>query len=248
MEDLVAAFAQFAFDRRHERMCDNQAGKRNAARPFGKFKLKSAIFLLQASCQDRIAKARGLRAIHPQAIEIDIGHCEVIVPSKAFGFGKQGSVLGNQGVAAENQVRAGLPRSGGRVHVTRQAPGRLLHDERTPIIRLRNRLVARGEIQTHGRAVKGLERTRGHGAPHVFADLYANHAACHVRATKEQIRSKGNRLAEQLHDVTDNSRSRCKEACVVKFLVRRQIRLGNDAQHFTAMHDGSAIEDLIVDD
>ena len=56
-----------------------------------------------------------------EALQIDIGHGDLGVEFEALGLGQDGAVLGDQGVAGEDDVGAGLVWPGPGVEIGRQA-------------------------------------------------------------------------------------------------------------------------------
>jgi hypothetical protein len=95
--------------------------------------------------------------------------------------------------------------------------------------------------------VKRLQRAGRHRAPQVFADFDADDEVGQVRAAEQDVGPKRHIAAEQTDRSAIGGRGRRKEPGVVVFLVRRQVRLGDDAEHISAMDDRGAVVDLVID-
>ena len=98
-------------------------------------------------------------------------------------LGQQAAVLGDQAVAAEDQVGGRLRRPAPRVGVGRDATARLADHQAGPVRALADRLVAGRQVEQDRRPGDRLERTRRDRQPEVLADLDAHR---HPRPGVEQ--------------------------------------------------------------
>jgi hypothetical protein len=104
-------------------------------------------------------------------VEVEIGDRRRAGELEPSAFGDDRAVLGDQGVAAEDDVLRRLHRSARDVHIGRVEPARLLLDQLPAVVGLGHPVVARREVENHLGAGEGVIAARRRGSPQVFADL-----------------------------------------------------------------------------
>ena len=181
-EDLGAAAVELGALRRHERRARHlalQALHRSARanrNPAERLHERRAV--VEAGRDAAIGEQLGDVDILGDRVRVAANRLAVADPRR---LGQQPAVLGDQAMAAENDVgrRFGRPAAGHRIGGDRTA--RLAHDEIGAVLALADRLVAGRKVEQDGRPGHGLERAGGHGHPEVLADLDAHDDAATVR-------------------------------------------------------------------
>src|SRR5262245_29264736 len=99
-------------------------------------------------------------------------------------------------MTAEDQIGGRFPGPCARIHVSGNAPGRLLTYQLPSVVCLGDSLVAGGQVGQNCRPMKRLKGTGRHGSPQILADFHTDDEVTDIGATKQQVRSKRNISAE----------------------------------------------------
>ncbi len=166
---------------------------------------------------------------------------------------QQHAVLGDQAMAAEDDVRRGLGRPAAGHRIRRDAPARLADHQVGAVPALADRLVARREVHEHRRPGHGLERAGGHGHPEVLADLDADDQAplpafpARALRLEQEIDAERHDPAAQLDLRRLLADRRAEPPALVELLVIGQELLGHDAQHRAVGDRHGAVEQAVAD-
>ena len=114
---------------------------------------------------DRVGE-RGLpRALDAQPLHVHVGHDHLAVPAEALALGEQDAVLGDQQVAAEDEVGRGLVDAGVGVDVGGERAARLLAHQLAAVLGLGHEVVRGRGVQEDGGARDRVARARAGSAP-----------------------------------------------------------------------------------
>ena len=174
-----------------------------------------------------------------------------VVALEARRLGQQRAVLGDQAMAAEDDVGRRFADAAGGVDVGGDAAARLVDDELAAIGGLADDLVAGRQVDEHRRAGEGLEGAGRDRHPQVLADLDADDDAGHAaRPSKSRSVPNGDvPMAVPIEHASARLPCAGREpAGLVELLVIRQERLGHDAEQLPVLTDGGDVEELIVDE
>ncbi len=148
---------------------------------------------------DRVGE-RGLpRALDAQALHVDVGHDQLAVPPEALPLGEQHAVLGDQQVAAEDEVGRGLVDARVGVDVGGERAARLLAHQLAAVLGLGHEVVRGRGVQEDGGARDRVARAGRDRGPEVLADLDGEGHPGVLRQLEQEVRAEGNGLAGEAH-------------------------------------------------
>ena len=182
-------------------------------------------------------------ALHEEALGVHVGHDQLAVAAEALALREHGRVLGDEEVAAEDDVGRGLVDAGVGIDVGGDGAARLHLHQLAAVFRLAHEVVRRRGAQQHGGPRHGVEAARRHGRPEVLADL---HPQAHARLRLEreqQARAEGRRRPRQHHLAAGGFSRRREPALLVVLLVARQVGLRDDTQQPAGLDDRGRIEE-----
>ena len=171
-----------------------------------------------------------LSPLRGQPVHINIPvNCLVL---KAAGLRQKRSVLRNQIVAAEYQIRGGFSFPGGGVQIAADKTGRLSRHQISPIRILSCDFIPRRQVHNHGSSRHGMFHAGRSRHPEILADLRRHHKPGHLEAGKQNPRAKGNLLPSQFHH-PHPAVCRGKLPGLIVFRIVGQIHLRNQTQNFS---------------
>ena len=194
-----------------------------------------------------IAEAVGAQAVDAQAVEVDVGDQQRVVAPKALRLGQERAVLGDQAVAAEDDIGGRFLDAAGGVDVGGHAAAGLVDDELPAIAALPMTSLLADRLSSTVAPAQGLERAGRDRHPEVLADLDADDQALDVVGVEEAGRCRRGRGSPSRTTVAAARRGGGGEpAALVELLVIGDERFGHDAEHLAAVQHGGAVEELIV--
>ena len=107
------------------------------------------------------------QAFPSQAFHINLTDDQLFFERETFGSGKQTAVFVNQGIPRENHVGSRFTKTTGREYVSRQAPCRLLCQQRTEVLVLTDIFRIGRQVEDNLGSFQHQGRTRGYGRPYI---------------------------------------------------------------------------------
>ena len=196
-----------------------------------------------AGSVDGIGKGGLARALDAQPLHVHVGHHELAVPAEALPLGEQDAVLGDQEVAAEDEVGRGLVDAGVGVDVGGERPARLLAHQLAAVLGLGHEVVRGRGVQQDGGARDRVARARGDRRPEVLADLDGERHAGVLRQLEQDVGAEGSRLAGEAHLALACLARGGEPALLVVLLVAREEGLRHDAQEAARLDDRRRVEE-----
>ena len=183
-------------------------------------------------------------AFEGQPFEVHVGCYELLVERETFAFAQDHAVLGDQGVAGEDQVGRGFAEAGRAVDVGRDRAARLLGDELPQVVVLADRLGRGREVEDHAGAVLRRVRRGRHGGPEVLAEFDAELRAVHG---KREVRAEVGLLPRHVDLLLRDSGPGGEPAGFVELRVARDVGFGHHAEDAPLREDdGTVVERLAV--
>ena len=146
-EDLLAALAQLLLARAGRTGGRRRRGAGRPARLAAVQRERHAREVAAgADVQRGVAEAVGADAVGAQAVEVDVGDQQRVVALEALRLGQQRAVLGDEAVAAEDDVGGRFPDAAGGVDVGGDAAAGLVDDELPAVGGLADDLVAGRQV------------------------------------------------------------------------------------------------------
>jgi hypothetical protein len=151
-------------------------------------------------------------------------------------------------MASEYYVGGGLVYAAGSVHVGRHATAGLIHHQLPSVLGLTHDFVAGRQVDQHRGAGQRLCRARRRRHPKVFADLHAEHEPVGILRGEEAVRPEGDDGPEDANFAAPRGRGAGEPSALVKLLVIRNERLGDEAEELAPVDHRRAIEELVAND
>ena len=178
-----------------------------------------------------------------QGSDVDVGDGYLGTGGETLPFGQHLAVLGNDSVAAKDQVGCRFAIAARCVNISGDAVGTLVLDEVHQIGVLADELVARRQVHDHVGAIDGGNAAGRSGNPQVLTDL---HSYTGTPSLKYHVGAKRHFGATHHNAVlAGNGRdvARGEPTFLVKLLIVGDIGLGNHP-HFAVVDDNGAVEQV----
>jgi hypothetical protein len=182
-----------------------------------------------------------------EAVEVDLRDDQREVEAEAFGFAEHDAVLGDEAVAAVDDVGARFTGAGGGVHVGGKAAGGLGLHQVTTVGGLGEEFVAGGKVAEQGGSGEGQRAARGLDGPEVFADLDAEHAVRHVGRLEEEVGAERHFLSEEFDFGDRGDPGGGEPALLVELPGVGEVGLRDDAEDLAAGKRHGHVEEASVD-
>ncbi len=193
---------------------------------------------------ERVAEAGRALAVEAQVLDVHVGHQQVALARELPRLADDRAVFRHDQVAAEHHVLGGLADAARGVDVGADGAGRLLRDQRPPVIRLAHQLVRRGEVGDEVRPVQRLERAGRQRSPEVLADLHADDEALEAARAEQQVGADGDDAVADAHLAGDEVARGGEPALLVVFLVAGNIGLRDEAVDDAPREDRGGVEQV----
>jgi hypothetical protein len=215
---------------------------------------RGAGWVAELECADawlegrRSAEERAVTAAFGlEFIDVDLRDEERELEAETFGFSEDDTILGDEAMAAVDDVGARFAGARRGVDVGGEAAGRLGAHEVSAVGGLGQEFVAGRKVAEKGSAREGLGAARGFDGPEVFAELDADHAVREVGGLEKEVSAEGDGLAEEV-DFFDGSDAGGGEPALFIELTRvRQVGFGDDAEDLAARDEGSGVKETSRD-
>ena len=191
---------------------------------------------------DRIGERCLPRALHAQALGVDVRDDELPVAPETLSLGQEHAVLRHHQVAVENEVGRRLVHAGVGVDVAGQGAARLLTHQLPAVVGLRHEHRRRGGVEKNRGPGHRMDRARRDRGPEVLADLHSQRHPRLFRHLEKKVDPEGHGLAGE-PDVALPRLSRRREPSLLVVLpVAGQVGLGNHTQQLAALEHGGRVE------
>ena len=178
----------------------------------------------------------------PDPVQVDVDHAAPRALGEPLALGEQLAALVDHRLAVPGQVGRRLALAGGREGVRRRAARAGTADQQPPVLGTGHGDRAAREVRQHGRPGQGRLGARRDRDPHVLADLHVQPQPRHVGGVEDQVRPQGYVGAGHPDRRTPAVVAGSEPAALVELAVGREVRLGRDPQHPTAVDDDRAVE------
>ncbi len=178
-----------------------------------------------------------------QALDVHVGHDQLALPAEALPLGEENAVLGDQQVAAEDEVGRGLVDAGVGEDVGGEGAAGLLAHELPAVLGLGHEVVRGRGVQDDGGARDRVARAGRDRGPEVLADLDREGDPGVLRQPEEEVRAEGGRLAGQAHLALARLARRREPAFLVVLLVAGEEGLRHHPQDPARLEDRRGVEE-----
>ena len=182
-----------------------------------------------------------------EAVEVDLRDDQGEVEAEAFRFAEHHAVLGDEAMAAVDDVGARFAGAGGSVDVSGEAAGGLRLHEVAAVGGLGEELVAGRKVAEQGGTGEGLGSARGLHGPEVFANLDAEHAVRHIGRLEEEVGAEGDFLAEEFDFGDRGDPGRGEPALLVELARVGEVGLRDNPEDLAAGDRDGHVEEASVD-
>ena len=187
---------------------------------------------------------RGLpRALDAQALDVHVDHDQLAVAPEALPLGEQDAVLGDQQVAAEDEVGRRLVDAGVGVDVGGERAAGLLAHQLAAVLGLGDEVVRGRGVQDHGGARDGVMRAGRDRGPEVLADLDGEGDPGLLRQLEQQVRAEGAVWPARRSSPLERLARRGEPALLVVLLVAGQEGLRHDAEQPARLEHRRGVEE-----
>ena len=240
-EDLLAAVVERRRVARYERRRIDRP--QQAVRLGGRDLLDVDPVVAPGDVVGRVRERGEARALHLQALDVDVRRQELALAPEALALGQDRPVLRDQELPPEDDVGRGLVHTAVRVDVPAHPAGRLHLHQLAPELRLRHQLVRRRRAEDDGGAGGRVAGGRRHRRPQVLADLDRDRHARLVRDLEQHVGAERHVLSAQAQLLAHRLAGRGEPALLVVLAIARQVRLGHDPQQAPRLDHGRAVEE-----
>ena len=251
VEDLVAALAQLALARRHERVRIDRRGASGASAGVGEPHRRPAERAAAVRRQDRRRRSWSVRSRSAgggRGRRRRRAACSS--PPEPLATRRAACRSRRSGSGRRRRGRWSIPGPAGGVDVGGDAAARLAARPAAGGTRpCRSTSLLADRFSRTVAPARAWNELGGDRHPQVLADLDADDEARHARAARRAGRCRTGRLRRRQADgAAARGGRRGEPAGLVELLVIRQERLRHDAEHLPAVEDGGAVEELVVHD
>ena len=243
-EDLLAVLVAAVRVRRHERVLGEAATE---LRGLAGRDAEGEADVARADRDGGAEEGAVAATFGREAVEVDLRDDEGQVEAEAFGLAEDDAVLGDEAVAAVDDVGARFAGAGGRVDVGGEAAGGLGLHQVAAVGGLGEEFVAGREVAEQGGAGEGQRAAGGFDGPEVFADLDAEHAVRHVGRLEEEVGAEGDFLAEEFDFGDRGDPGGGEPALLVELPGVGEVGLRDDAEDLAAGERHGHVEEASVD-